>query len=519
MKYLPILCLAAPFFFASCEQRQPSAPARPNIIFIMTDDHTSRAMSCYGGDLLQTPNIDRIAREGVLFSNSFVTNSICGPARAVLLTGKYSHLNGFRQNGDVFDGAQSTFPKLLQQTGYQTFVMGKWHLGSLPTGFDKYSVLVDQGPYYNPDLIVDGDTAKFMGYTTDIITDQALQSLNQRDPNKPFCLLFHHKAPHRNWMPDTKHLGIFKGKKFPLPESFYDDYATRSDAARLQDMRIEDMFLSYDLKMMPGDYEKDDNTGGMKSSNPEQWWANDLARLTPEQRSAWDAYYAPIRQDFREKKRTDQELLEWKYQRYMEDYLSCVVSVDENIGRLLAYLDSTGLAQNTIVVYTSDQGFYTGEHGWYDKRFMYEPSLRMPLVARYPAGVKAGQTCDAMALNLDFAPTFLDYAGVPIPAEMQGRSLRTLLEGPPPADWRKELFYQYFEYPGAHQVRKHYGIRTERYKLIHYFPELDAWELYDLQNDPNELKNLYADPAQQALIAELKARLVALRKQYQVPAG
>ncbi len=519
MKRLSLFSLAFVLLFSACSQsaQPPTEPLpRPNILYIMTDDHANRAISAYGSDLIQTPNIDRIAKEGILFKNSFVTNSICAPSRAVMLTGKYSHLNGVLDNANAFDGSQVTLPKLLQEAGYFTALVGKWHLKSHPTGFDYWNVLIDQGPYYNPDMIENGDTLKYTGYTTDLITDLTLQTLEKRDPNKPFCMIYQHKAPHRNWMPGPKYFDFVSAKKYPLPETFWDDYATRSAAAREQDMRIEDMFLSNDLKMMPGDFEKDDNTGGLKGSKPVVWWENDYKRFTPEQKAAWDAAYETVRRNFRENPPTGKELTEWKYQRYMQDYLASVASVDENIGRVLAWLDSTGLAKNTIVVYTSDQGFYLGEHGWYDKRFMYEPSLRMPLVVRYPAAIKPGQVTEAMALNVDFAPTFLDFAGVKIPDDMQGRSLRPILEGQTPADWRKAMYYQYYEYPGFHAVKKHYGVRTERYKLIHFYDDIDAWELYDLAKDPNEVNNLYEDAEYQGVVADLKNQLTGLRQSLKV---
>jgi arylsulfatase A-like enzyme len=491
----------------------------PNIVFIMTDDHALEAISVYGSRLVQTPNIDRIAREGVLFKNSFVTNSICAPSRAVLLTGKYSHLNGLRDNRDHFDGAQQTFPKLLQEAGYRTAIIGKWHLKTAPTGFDYWNILNDQGEYYNPQMIKNGDTLLYSGYTTDLITDLSLEWLEQRDTSRPFCLLYHHKAPHRNWMPNTKHLHLFQ-EDLPLPETFWDDYATRSAAAREQDMRIEDMFMSMDMKLMPEDFGGiDPGSGGAGPGfNPVNNWLNDYRRLTPEQKAAWDAHYDEVRRDFREKRLSGKALAEWKYQRYIKDYLRCIVSVDENIGRLLDFLGQKGLSDNTIVIYTSDQGFYLGEHGWYDKRFMYEESLRMPLVLRYPAMIKPGAIIEAMALNLDFAPTFLDFAGVSVPEDMQGRSLRPLLIGATPADWRREMYYHYYEYPhGWHSVKRHEGIRDQRYKLIHFYHDIDAWELYDLDKDPTEVNNVYDQPEYAAVTAGLKVKLDSLRAHFRVP--
>lgn len=522
-RFLLLFFMVFTLLLANCSSQEDAeevaTASRPNIIFIMTDDHAVQATSCYGSDLIRTPNIDRIAAGGIRFDNSFVTNSICAPSRAVLLTGKYSHLNGLRDNRDQFDGSQLTFPKLLQQAGYQTAIVGKWHLKTAPTGFDYWNVLIGQGRYYNPEMVENGDTLQYTGYTTDVVTDLALAQLEKRDTTRPFCLLYHHKAPHRNWMPNTKHLDLYKDEDIPLPATFWDDYETRSAAAREQDMRIEDMYLSLDMKLLPEDFGGEDpGTGGNRNHNPVGDWQNDLARLTPEQRAAWDAHYDEVRREYREKKPTGKALIEWKYQRYMKDYLRSVVSVDENIGRVLDYLEEEGLDKNTLIVYTSDQGFYLGEHGWYDKRFMYEESLRMPLVARYPAAVPVGQATGAMVLNLDFAPTLLDYAGIEIPAEMQGRSLRPIMEGEEPDDWRQAMYYHYYEYPhGWHDVKRHYGIRTGRYKLIHFYHDIDAWELYDLQEDPNEVNNVIDDPSKQELVAQLKSQLDSLRTALKVP--
>ncbi len=489
---------------------------QPNIIFIMTDDHAVQAVSSYGSKLIQTPNIDRIGDEGVRFNNCFVTNSICAPSRAVMLTGKYSHLNGLRDNRDRFDGEQTTFPKLLQKAGYQTAIVGKWHLKTAPTGFDYWNVLIGQGAYYNPTMIENGDTLNYTGYTTDVITDLALETMEKRNKEKPFALLYHHKAPHRNWMPSPKHFEMFKDD-LPVPETFFDDYATRTSAAREQDMRIDDMYLSMDMKLMPEDFEKETGTGGQKSFNPVNSWLANYNRMTPEQKAAWDAHYEPIRKDYRENKRSGKELAIWKYQRYIKDYLRCIASVDENIGRVLDYLDENGLTENTLVVYTSDQGFYLGEHGWYDKRFMYEESLRTPLVMRYPAKIKAGTVANAMALNLDFASTFLELAGAEIPNDMQGRSLAALFNGRQPKDWRKSMYYEYYEYPhGWHDVKKHYGVRTMRYKLIHFYED-DEWEFYDLKKDPHEVSNIYGSHKSRKKVENLKKELVRLRKQFKVP--
>ncbi len=495
--------LMMPSLFLNCDKTK-----RPNILFIMTDDHAYQSISCYGSKINQTPNIDRLAEEGMRFANSFVTNSICAPSRAVLLTGKYSHVNGQIDNRVIFDGNQVTFPKLLQQAGYQTAVIGKWHLKSDPTGFDYWNVLPDQGQYYNPDFIEMGNRKNYIGYATDLITDFGLDWIEKRDRRKPFCLLLHHKAPHRNWQPDEKHLTMYNDVEIPLPETFYDDYSTRSDAARQQEMTIANHTnLAYDLKV-PADGDSA-TLKGLELSH-----FNDLKRMIPEQRHVWEAAYNPKNEAFKKANLQGKELAEWKYQRYIKDYLRCIASVDDNIGRVLDYLEEKGLAENTIVVYTSDQGFYLGEHGWFDKRFMYEESLRMPLIFRYPKEIKKGGVNEDMVLNLDFAPTFLDVAGIQIPQDVQGRSLRSILKGSTPADWRDSIYYHYYEYPAWHMVKKHYGIRTKRYKLIHFYHDIDAWEFYDLLNDPHELNNLYGDSAHQEKIEKLKLELNKLRKVY-----
>ncbi len=489
------------------------ASQRPNILFIMSDDHAYQAISAYNGALNQTPNIDRLAQEGVLFEQSFVTNSICAPSRAVMLTGKYSHLNGVVDNSRVFDNQQVTFPKLLQSHGYQTAMIGKWHLKSTPTGFDYWNILPGQGHYYNPDFIEMGEKKRVEGYVTDLITDFALDWLqNKRDAQKPFCLLLHHKAPHRNWMPNLKYLTKYDDREFPIPETFFDDYATRR-AAKEQEMEIaRHLFLDFDLKVpdVPGEKEE---------SNWEKigtrLWQGEWQRMTEQQRQAWQKVYGPKNEAFRKARLKGKALAKWKFQRYLKDYLRCIDSVDENVGRVLEYLDKAGLRENTLVVYTSDQGFYLGEHGWFDKRWIYEQSLRMPLLMRYPAEVPAGQrNNEDMVLNLDFAPTFLDFARVPIPDEMQGRSLRPVLRGKTPSDWRQAIYYHYYEYPAWHMVKRHYGIRTKRYKLAHFYYDIDEWELFDLQKDPLELHNVYNDPAYASVVQSLKAELERLRKKY-----
>ena len=504
--------LATPSAFFFCNKKTK----KPNILFIMSDDHAEQAISCYGSKLIQTPNIDRIAKEGIKFNNSFVTNSICAPSRAVLLTGKYSHLNGLRDNRDTFDGEQQTFPKLLKKAGYHTSIIGKWHLKSSPTGFDEWKILVGQGQYYNPVLIENGEKKQHTGYTTDIITDMAIEMLEKRDDDKPFCMLVHHKAPHRNWMPHPKYMNEYKDKDLPLPETFHDDYSTREETAGHADMRIDDMYLSFDMKLNQGDYKKETGSGGNLNyaKTIEDGWKKTRDRLTDEQKEAWDAHYNTINDDFKKANLSGKKLLEWKYQRYMKDYLRCILSVDEGVGRLLDYLDKQGLAKNTIIVYTSDQGFYLGEHGWYDKRFMYEESLSMPLVIRYPEKISQAQVSDEIVLNLDFAPTFLDYAGVKIPEDMQGESLRALNNGEQDEDWRSSMYYHYYEYPhGWHKVKQHYGVRNKQYKLIHFYRN-NIWEFYDLKNDPHELTHEYENAEYAETIKEMKTELAHLQQKY-----
>jgi arylsulfatase A-like enzyme len=475
-------------------RRGAAAPSErhPNIIFVMTDDHCTQAMSCYGSRVNQTPNIDRLADEGMRFVNCFCTNAICAPSRAVILTGKHSHINGVTTNAHRFDGMQTTYPKLLQQIGYQTAMIGKWHLKSDPTGFDHWEVLIGQGPYYNPTMIFNGQRRKHTGYTTDIITDQALAWLEEgRDGERPFLLMCQHKAPHRNWQPGPHHLTMYDDVTIPEPPTLFDDWAGRGSAAAQQEMTIARHLSDFDLKLDP----------------PQD--------LTPEQRAAWDAAYNPKNEAFRRARLSGRELLRWKYQRFVKDYLRCVASVDDNVGRLLNYLDQTGLARDTIVVYTSDQGWYLGDHGWYDKRWMYEESLRMPLLVRWPAVVAPNSVSSALCQNLDLAETFVDAAGATIPADMQGRSLLPLFRTRTPSDWRQSIYYHYYEHPGVHNVQRHDGVRTDRYKLIHYY-RLNEWELFDLRKDPDEMQNVYANASYSGVVTELKTELERLRKQYDV---
>jgi len=470
----------------------PDAPAldRPNIVFVFTDDHAPHAISAYGSVLNQTPNIDRLAKEGMLFTRTFCGNSLCAPSRATILTGKHSHANGHIDNASVFDGSQVTFPKLLRSAGYQTALVGKWHLKSAPTGFDHWEVLKGQGPYYNPPIRRAEGTEQIEGYTTEILTDLGLDWLrNERDPDKPFMLMLQHKAPHRRWQPGPRELGMYDDVQFPEPSTLFDDYEGRR-AAGMQEMTLRDhMSLEYDLKL--------EDPGG----------------LTEEQLAAWKKIYDPKRSEFEELAPEGDDLLHWKYQRYMQDYLACVEGVDHQLGRVLDYLDESGLAENTVVIYSSDQGFYLGDHGWYDKRWMYEESLRMPFIVRWPGHTPPGSECAALTQNIDFGPTFLDLAGVETPSAMHGVSLKPLLKGDQPADWRKSIYYHYYEYPAVHMVNRHYGVRTERYKLMHFY-QLGEWELFDLERDPHELTNRAADPSYAQVRASLEKELLKLQEQY-----
>jgi arylsulfatase A-like enzyme len=486
--FLAVFCLPAACAFAAA-----SPDPRPNILFIFSDDHAAHAMSCYGSRINTTPNLDRIAAGGMLFRNCFCTNSICGPSRAVVLTGKHSHRNGFLRNNDRFDGRQPTFPKMLQQAGYQTAIIGKWHLVSDPTGFDLWKILIGLGTYYNPVLIENGKRVPHTGYATDLLTDLALDFLRKdRDPRKPFLLMYHHKAPHRQWEPSLKHLTLLDDVTIPEPENLFDDYRGRGTAAHVQQMEVVRDLTARDLKLVPP---KD---------------------LTPQQLREWNAAYEPKNQAFRAAHLSGIDLARWKYQRYIKDYLRCVASVDENVGRVLDYLEESGLAKNTVVIYSSDQGFFLGDHGWFDKRFMYEESYRMPLLVRWPGVVKPGSTSDALVSNLDFAETFLEMAGLPVPHDMQGQSLVPVLSGRTPSDWRTSLYYHYYDYPAVHMVNKHDGVRTADYKLIHFF-ELGEWELYDLHRDPHEMHSVFAEPVYAPVARDLQAELTRLREVYAVP--
>ncbi len=494
----------ASFLFVRCSVREQPIE-RPNILFIMTDDHSYQTISAYSDKLIQTPNLDRIANEGVIFPNSFVGNSICAPSRATMLTGKHTHKNGQINNSITFDGGQVTFPKLLKAAGYQTALVGKWHLKSDPTGFDYWNILPGQGQYYNPDFIEMGEKKRFEGYCTNLTTDFGLNWLDNRDKEKPFCLLLHHKAPHRTWQPDTVHLDEFKDITYPVPENFFDTYKGRQAAIEQHlSIRSADMDVQYDLKM-------EDPDGRVQSRFP---WMKHTARMNEAQKKAWEKHYKPITKDFLEKNLEGDELYLWKYQRYLRDYLACIRSVDENIGRVLDYLEENGLAENTLVVYTSDQGFYMGEHGWFDKRFMYEQSFRTPLLMRLPKGYNRKGEVPELVQNIDYAPTFLDFAGVEISSEIQGKSMKPLLIDDKNTEWRDAVYYHYYEFPNEHMVKKHYGVRTDRYKLIHFYNDIDVWELYDLEKDPDEMNNIFGKPEYAEIQKNLENRLSELQKEY-----
>ena len=483
------------------------AQKRPNIVFILSDDHAYQAISAYGSGLNHTPNIDRLANQGALFTNAFVNNSLCAPSRAAILTGKYSHLNGIRGNRNlVFDGSQTTFPKLLHQAGYQTAMIGKWHLISDPTGFDYWNILPGQGDYYNPDFIKNGQKGRVEGYVTDLTMDFALDWLTKRDTSRPFCVLIWNKAPHRQWMPPIKYLDEYRDTNFALPPTFFDDYSTRTRAPHEQKMRIDEWLSpNYDLK---------------ENFNPQQpWqrlddaWKGIFNRLTSEEKRQFEAAYTPQNEAFKQANLKGRQLALWKYERYIKDYLRCIQSVDDNVGRLDDYLKQNGLDKNTIVIYSSDQGFYLGEHGWFDKRFMYEESFKTPLIIRWPDMIRAATVNKNLVMNIDIAETLLDAAGIKVPAEMQGKSMLPLLKGDHPLNWRKSVYYHYYDSGGEHNVAKHVGVRTDRYKLIWYY-ENNEWELYDLLNDKQELHNLYNNPKYAEIQNKLKEDLHQLEIKY-----
>lgn len=550
LSFAALSCIAAT---AQAQQKAAATTQRPNIVYIMCDDHAFQCISAYGSPiskLAPTPNIDRIAERGMRFDRAFVENSLSTPSRACLMTGLYSNQNGQRQLGEGIDTTRTFFTEQLQQAGYQTAVVGKWHMGCDPKGFDYYHIYNDQGQYYNPQYRGTDTDGKYIveeGYSTDLTTDHALSFIEHRDTNKPFCLLLHHKAPHRNWLANTKYFGMYDNVTFPMPETFYDDYETRGSAVRTQKMSVtKDMRWEQDFKVPEM----------LDTANADSWDSylslmNEVNRMNPEQRIAWGKYYFPRNRRLLEARLTGKELDEWKYQNYIRDYMSVIKSVDESVGRVLDYLDSHGLTDNTIIVYTSDQGFYMGEHGWFDKRFMYEESLRTPLLIAYPGHIQPGSVCNKLVQNIDYAPTFLDLAGVSKPKELPGRSLTPLFKaGDKVKGWRNSIYYHYYDYPTYHMVRKHDGVRTDRYKLIHFYGEggLDAVkenkyqrqpgtrehgcmtyltslgyfepkdsavnynELYDLQADPHELNNLYGKPGYEKITKQLQKQLTDYRK-------
>lgn len=550
LSFAALSCIAAT---AQAQHKAADAQQRPNIVYIMCDDHAFQCISAYGSPiskLAPTPNIDRIAQRGMRFDRAFVENSLSTPSRACLMTGLYSNQNGQRQLGEGIDTTRTFFTEQLQQAGYQTAVVGKWHMGCDPKGFDYYHIYNDQGQYYNPQYRGTDTDGKYIveeGYSTDLTTDHALSFIEHRDTNKPFCLLLHHKAPHRNWLANTKYFGMYDNVTFPMPETFYDDYETRGSAVRTQKMSVtKDMRWEQDFKVPEM----------LDTANADSWDSylslmNEVNRMNPEQRIAWGKYYFPRNRRLLEARLTGKELDEWKYQNYIRDYMSVIKSVDESVGRVLDYLDSHGLTDNTIIVYTSDQGFYMGEHGWFDKRFMYEESLRTPLLIAYPGHIQPGSVCNKLVQNIDYAPTFLDLAGISKPKELPGRSLTPLFKaGDKVKGWRNSIYYHYYDYPTYHMVRKHDGVRTDRYKLIHFYGEggLDAVkenkyqrqpgtrehgcmtyltslgyfepkdsavnynELYDLQADPHELNNLYGKPGYEKITKQLQKQLTDYRK-------
>ena len=459
----------------------PQQESKPNIIFIFTDDHANHAISAYGSVINNTPNMDRIANEGMLFQNAFVTNSICAPSRAVILTGKHSHINGHHRNGPIFNGAQMTFPKILRENGYETALVGKWHLRSDPTGFDHYEVLLGQGPYYNPVLKTPEGQVKHTGYVTEIITERTFDWLNNRDSDKPFMLMMQHKAPHREWQPAPKYMDLYEGETIPEPVDLFDTWENRNSGAQTNEMSIRThLRLKQDLKVM----------------GPPNI-------LNEEQGAIWSKHYDPRNEWYEENKPEGDELISWMYQRYIKDYLRCIQSVDDSVGEVLDYLDEKGIADNTVVIYSSDQGFYLGDYGWYDKRWMYEPSMRTPLMVRWPGVTKPGSVNTEMVQNLDYAQTFLDIAGATAPDDMQGLSLEPLMRGNFLEENRDSLYYHYYEFPGVHAVPRHCGVRTDRFKLIYYY-QLSEWELYDIKNDPRERDNLYGDVEYAGILQNMK---------------
>uniref|UniRef100_UPI0040470940 sulfatase family protein n=1 Tax=Algoriphagus sp. TaxID=1872435 RepID=UPI0040470940 len=516
MKIVSFLSL---LLFASSVWAQTPSPtsARPNIIFIMADDHAYQAISAYSNRLIETPNIDRIAKMGMRFTNATVTNSICAPSRATILTGKHSHLNGKIDNDFPFDTTNVTFPQLFQDAGYQTAMFGKLHFGNSPKGFDQFKILPGQGSYYNPDFITKNEgTVRIEGYVTDIITDMTLDWLQEeRNPEEPFLLFYLHKAPHREWLPAERHLEEFTQRTFPEPATLFDDYSGRGRAAKEAEMNLlKHMNWSGDSKIYPSVMRE------LGIPQTSAWdtmaFSREVGRLTPAQLANWIRSYDKVNAALKESfpSMGEKEKMQWRYQRYMQDYLGTIRAVDENVGRVLDYLEANNLMDNTLIVYTSDQGFYLGEHGWFDKRFVYDESFKTPLLVAWPGKIAPKSTSTTMVQNLDYAQTFLEAAGIPAPADMQGESLLPLLTGNPEAWTRDAVYYHYYEYPAVHMVKRHYAVVTEQYKLVHYYYDTDEWELIDRIKDPQELRNVYDDPTYAPVVAELHRKLEALRKQY-----
>lgn len=513
------ICFAVlTFLLVVVFSRNTNADDRPNILFIFSDDHAVNSISAYGGPLAKvapTPNIDRLAREGVLFRNSFCANSICGPSRACILTGKHSHKNGFMRNSrKPFDQSQWTVAKALQQSGYQTAVIGKWHLKSDPVGFDYWEVLPGQGSYYNPDFIqMDGTKKRFEGYATDLTTQKSLEWLEKRDKNRPFLLMCQHKAPHRTFAPALRHLGSLDGETIPEPDTLFDNYGGRSGTLATNEMEIDrHLTWAYDLKV------RDEELEGVKLPEFRKYGTPEYNRMNPTQRKQWDAHFSPKNKqfiaDFKAGKIDERELVQWKYQRYIRNYLETVKAVDESVGTLLKYVDDNGLADNTIVIYSSDQGFYLGEHGWFDKRWMFEESFKMPFVARWPGKIKPGSRPDALIQNIDYAPTFLEIAGQKVPSEIQGNSMMPIFKDSS-SKIRDSLYYAYYEL-GEHAVPQHFGVRTLTKKLF-YLPATNEWQLFDLEKDPQEMVNLYDHPDYLKVRSELTSEYHELRKRFDAP--
>jgi len=501
----------------SCSKQEKIEQERPNILFIMSDDHAYQAISAYSDKLIQTPNIDRIANEGLLFTNACVSNSICAPSRATILTGKHTHINGKIDNKMPFDTTQVTFPQLFQKAGYETAMFGKLHFGNNPKGVDEFMILPGQGHYINPDFITPRGDTTITGYVTDIITDLTIGWLDsKRDKEKPFMMMYLHKAPHRPWWPSPEKFAQYSKKTFPEPETLFDDYSNRGTAAKTAEMNLyTHMMYNHDSKIRPETIEA---MGGVEPVVVEMknGFYGPYGRANAKQKAVYDITLDSINKDFKNTwpGMSMEEKMRWKYQRYMQDYLGVISSVDDNVGRVLDYLDASGLAENTIVIYTSDQGFYLGEHGWFDKRFIYDESFKTPLLIRWPNQIKPGTTNDEMVQNLDFAQTFLEVAGIAAPDDMQGESLVPLLKGDIQSWTRDAVYYQYYEYPSVHMVKRHYGIVTKEFKLAHFYYDVDEWELYDRLKDPQEMNNVYADPAYADVVTDLHIKLDELRIQY-----